>query len=291
MELVRAPFDSYESIGRRIGVSGTAIKARLTRMESDDIFFGFACGPSPAALGLQGKLAVFAQAAGDADLDALTRAAEVAWASSAYPSATVAMLYRADADAPLPDALVKAAGRAPDALVTPHDPRETATRAPLSPLDWRVMRAVMDAPRAPVRDLAAATGLGARTVRDRRDRMLAAGDLMMWPIVDATREEGAFLFSAYVGAERAEDLRGLRVANAHRVVTHHSPPGVFFTGYVRTFAEAHVVEEKLRALPGVRDVTFSVPQGTRVARERLAAWVDAEIKKWDQARRNPVGAR
>ncbi|GEM_PF-2379911 len=289
MALVRSPFESYESLGREIGTSGTAVRARLDRLARAGVFLGFACGPSAIALRRHARLAVYAPGVDDVDARDLLLAPEVAWAASAYPSATVAMLYREDPEAPLPAELARVTGReAPDALVTPNDPRELAERPPLSPLDWRVLRAVMDAPRGTARALADATGLTPRTVRERRDRMLREGDLMAFPATDATREEGAILYNAYVNVAAPEDLRALRLANAQRMVTHHDPPGTFLVGYARTYAEAHVAEEKLRALPGATHVTFSVPQGTFVARERLASWVDAEIRRWDKARRRPA---
>jgi len=287
MELVRAPFETFEGVGARVGVTGTAVKARLARMEKAGIYAGLAVGPAPHALGKHARLAVFAQGGPlvEGDLAALCRVDEVAWAARAYPTASVAMLYRDDPGAPVPESLVKAAGRAPDTLVVPADPRVVAQSAPLSPLDWRVMRAVMQEPRASASRLGVLSGLSAKVAKERRDRMLAEGALMAFPVVDATREEGAFLYSAYVGAQSPDALRGVRLPNAHRIVTHHEPPGAYLMGYVRTYAEAHVVEEKLRAMDGVADVTFSVPQGTLLARERLDAWVGAQIERWAQARR------
>jgi DNA-binding Lrp family transcriptional regulator len=290
IELTRAPFEPYEALGRRLDITGTAVKKRLDRLEAEGIWLGLACGPSPKALGREGRLVVWGAPAPRAGPRDLLAAPEVAWAASAYPTATVAMLYREDPKAPLPDELGRLAGRAPEAVVVPHDPREVAAREVLSPLDWRVVRAVAHEPRASVRALAEACGLSARVVRERRDAMFARGDLMAFPSVDATREEGAILYNAYVGAQDAEAIKGFRFGNAHRIVTHHDPPGTFLVGYVRTYAETHVAEERLRAMPGVRDVTFSVPQGTLVARERLEGWVDAEIARWEKARRGAHSA-
>jgi DNA-binding Lrp family transcriptional regulator len=288
IELTRAPFASLADLGRALGVSATAAKARLDRLADAGTYRGLVAAPAARALGKHDRLAVWSRAPPDAEPAQLLAAPEVAWASRAYPTSTVAMLYRDDPDAPLPRELLAAAGRAPDAVVTPADPSRAADHLPLSPLDWRIVDALLDEPRATARALAARAGLSARTARARRDALLASGLLGVFPSVDATLEEGSILYNAYVALERPEDARALRLADAHRIVTHHAPPAVFLVGFVRTYAEAHVAEEKLRAAPGVRDVTFSVPQGTLVARDRVAAWTRAEIAKWDRARRRPL---
>lgn len=287
MELARSPFASFESLGRTLGMSGTATKTRLVRLAHAGIFQGLALTPSPAALGLHGRLAVYGGAPVAASPAQLAQVPEAAWAATAYPPSSVVLLYREDPDAPLPPELAALAGRPPDSITIPSDPREAAARPPLSPLDWRVMRALLEAPRGTVRALAEATGLSERVVRERRDRMLASGDVAAFPMVDATREAGAIYYNAYVAARRAEDLRGFRFPNAQRVTTHHDPPAVFLAGFVRTYAEAHVAEERLRALPGAAHVSFTVPQGIALATPRLREWVDAQIARWDAARRKP----
>lgn len=286
IELVRAPFGSFEAIGRRLGVKGMTVKLRLARLEQAGVFQGFVCGPSPAALGMHGRLAIYSGAPIACDARDLLLAPGVAWSARSYPPVVSALVYVDRPDAPLPEALTRLAGRAPDAVTVPDDPR--AAHKPLSPLDWRVMRAVMENPRGSLLDVAASAGLSARTVRARRDRLFEDGDLMAFPSLDATQEAGAILYGAYVGVSHASDLRALRLTNAHRLLTHHSPPATFLYGFVRTYAEAHVAEEKLRALPGATRVHFTVPQGTFEARPRLRAWVDAEIRKWDRARRRPL---
>jgi DNA-binding Lrp family transcriptional regulator len=284
MAIMRAPFDSMEAIGRSIGTSGTAAKARLDRMRAAGIYQGLVCGPTGRALGRTERLVVFGHGPSEVDLEALARVDEVAWAALSFPPASVAMLYREAPDAPLPPALANAAGRAPDAVIVRDDPHGHE-RGPLSPLDWRVIDALMEDPRASLRDLAEAAKLSPRTVRERRDALVSSGNLMAFPNVDATREEGVILYSASLTLDRADALRGLRLANAHRVATHQHPPGAHFLGYVRTYAEAHVVEEKLRATPGVSAVTFSIPQGTVVALERLRGWTRAQLQFWETARR------
>src|SRR5581483_4353211 len=67
MALVRSPFESYESLGREIGTSGTAVRARLDRLARAGVFLGFACGPSAIALRRHARLAVYAPGVDDVD--------------------------------------------------------------------------------------------------------------------------------------------------------------------------------------------------------------------------------
>jgi DNA-binding Lrp family transcriptional regulator len=47
LELSRSPFASHEAIGRQIGVTGAAVKARLDRMSKQGVLQGFQVVPIP----------------------------------------------------------------------------------------------------------------------------------------------------------------------------------------------------------------------------------------------------
>jgi DNA-binding Lrp family transcriptional regulator len=282
IELMRTPFDSLERIGRRLGMQGKAAKARLDRLSKVGILQGFACGPSPQSLGLQSRLALYLGESIDCHPRQLLTVPGAVWAAQTYPTATTCLVYSAAASR-VPAEVATLAGRAPDRVLDITNPG-LSPRPPLSPLDWRVMAAVMEQPRGPLAGAAKRAGLTPRTVRDRRDRMYREGDLFAFPALDASQEVGTILYGAYVRTATAEDLRGVSLSNAWRLNTHHDPPATFVYGYVRTYAETRAVEEKLKQVPGALEVHFTVPQGTWAADDHLRDWVDERIRMWQRAR-------
>lgn len=289
IDLMRTPFDSLERIGRRLGMQGKAAKARLDRLSKVGILQGFVCGPSPQSLGLRSRLALYLGDPINCHPRRLLNVSGAVWAAQTYPTATTCLVYDAPASG-VPPEMTEFAGRAPDRVLDITNPG-LPLRAPLSPLDWRVMAAVMDQPRGPLGEAARRAGLTPRTVRDRRDRMYREGDLFAFPALDASQESGTILYGAYVRTETAEDLRGVNLSNAWRLNTHHDPPATFVYGYVRTYAETRAIEEKLKRLPGALEVHFTVPQGTYGAEDHLRDWVNERIRMWERARRKegPVG--
>ena len=140
-------------------------------------------------------------------------------------------------------------------------------------------------PRAPIADLARATGLTPRTVRRHRDALVRRGLVEIVPMLDTSREPGLIVYNGYVMVKRREDLRLVRAPGLARVWTHYDPPAAAILGQVDTYAEARAVEQRLRAIPGVTRVVFTLPQGGAIATERLRGWIRAERERWNAGRR------
>jgi DNA-binding Lrp family transcriptional regulator len=282
-ELTRSPFAPLESIGRTVGTSGTAVKARLDRLAARGVLLGFAAAPWASSFGRIGRLAVFEDAL-DADLERIALVEDVAWAARSSTGAVGVMIYVREPIAQVPAALAREVGGRAVALVRPTEPESAG---PLSPLDWRVMDAVVQEPRATLARHAELSGLNARTVRQRREALRGQG-MLLSPIVDATREPGEVYYNAYVSARSLADIKALRIPSSLRVASHDDPPAAFLVGHAPTYAAAQEVERKLRALPGAQHVTLDVPRGMVVATDRLRGWIAQELDRWTLARRKPA---
>lgn len=70
-----------------------------------------------------------------------------------------------------------------------------------------------------------------------------------------------------------------------RIRVHHAPPGAYHWGRAATLAEVGSIEARLRAAPGVTSVSLTVPKGFLVAETRMRGWVQAELARWQAARR------
>ena len=282
LEIMRTPFASLEELGRHLGITGKATKFRLDRLKEVGILGGLACGPGPAALGTESRLAVYQDRPIKCDLRDLLRLPNAVWAAENIPPSWTALFYTRPGES-LPKGLRSLAGRDPDRVLRITE-LDSGAGEVLSPLDWKAMLAVMGHPGAPLRELAAACGLTARTVRTRRDKLLVTGGLFAFPELDTSREGGAILFGAYVRSTLVGGLDAIRLANSWRLNTHSEPPAAFLYGFVRTYAELRAVEQRLRSLPGVDEVLMLVPCGTHSANDRLRGWVRERVDFWERAR-------
>ena len=157
----------------------------------------------------------------------------------------------------------------------------------LSPLDWRVMDALISNSRASLSALAEGTGLSARTVRKRRDDLLSRGQISLPPRLDTTREGGLIVYSGYVSAELPRSLDQIDAPGLMVVRRLHDPPVALFMGHAETLGEVQSTESRLRGIPGVLEVDLRPSRHAAFATRRLHDWVRAEVKRWETARRVP----
>lgn len=169
-------------------------------------------------------------------------------------------------------------GAAPVAAIDPVSPRRDGVRAP-SAIGLRILDALLDDLRAPVNRLSAATGLSPRTVRRHRQALVDSGVLVVSNHGDATQEPGLVYFSIHASLGPGGNAALVRAPGCEQVAVHHNPPGVFLVGAAPTYAAAHGVERRIRGIPGVERVHFAIPQGSAYSRERLRAWIRAEVAR------------
>ena len=281
LELHRHPFASFEGIGRTVRITGTAVKARLERMEARGVVQGFYVAVAAPAFRRWRRIHAFANPEREPAFEAVTAVDEVVFVWRGPPGMFMVTTFDASPQAEPPTGLVKLFGGPPVASVSPDPPdRPSRVEAVLSPLDWRVVDALLDAPRASLRQLASAAGLTAKTVRHHRDRLVAKGLLEVAPILDTSREPGLIVYSGYVGVARAGDLQNVRVPGMGHVWIHHDPAAMAVLGRVSSYGEIIDVERQLRSMPGVTRVVVTVARGGAVATPRLRTWILAERERW-----------
>ena len=286
LELTRNPFASCEAIGREVGMTGTAVRARVDSMEARGVLNGYHVLPSPRVFGRWRHIFAYRDVAPEPSLTTLLGMENAVAVFRGSPGMIMVNTYDLEVDAGPPAALVKLIGRAPDGAVLTDDPGEG--RPPnlvLSPLDWRVIAALLDDPRAPLAELARATRLTARTVRKRRDDLVRKGLLHVSPIVDTSREPGLIVFSGYVMVERKSDLERIQAPGLGWVWTHHDPPAAAFFGRAATYGEVQETQRSLQSIRGVLHVDLTVARGGGIASRRLHRWIRAELKPWNRSRK------
>jgi len=286
LELYQHPFASYEAIGRAIDTSGTVVKARLERMQERGVVRGFYATPSARVFHRYWHVFAFQELEREPTPNDLLQVEDVASVWLGPPGTVVVNTFTRSTDSAPPPGLLDLVGRQPDQAGL-QDPPE-AIEDPgtvLSRLEWRVMDAVLERPRSPLADLSRSTGLTPRTVRKRRDALVAKGLLIVTPVIDTSREPGRVVYSGYVRMDRRADLKRVRVPGLLLTWTHHDPPAAVILGHAASYAEAREVERTLGAIPGVTHVDVTFSRGAAFATDRLRGWIREEIERWDSLRR------
>ena len=153
----------------------------------------------------------------------------------------------------------------------------------LTPLDWRILKALRYKGRRPLSEVADEVGVSLRTVRRRFDRMAAEGSFFVVPAIDPGKAPGILLYELlfYLKPDAAESVPAqvLRTLD-DRYVYHYIPSSKALGNfdvllYAESAGEIEEVPQKARALPGVAKVTALVFRGWT----EYTDWIDAAIEE------------
>lgn len=197
-DAIRAPH-----LARAVGTTVDTVKERVARMERSGVIAGYQVIPNLRHMGLVGE-AYLVRGRTDAqkeailaEASAIPRVLEVhdflgepvcvdfAVADAAERSAILARLEAVAGHAPL-----RFYGRE-----MPEVPRA------LTPLDWRILRAMRRDARGSPADVAALVGVSARTVKRRVERMADEGSFFVLPMLDMSKADGLILFTLLLHLE------------------------------------------------------------------------------------------
>lgn len=298
VELGRRPFASNETLGRAIGLTGNAVKARLARLQGERVLNGFYVMPSASVFRRHWQVVAFDHLDSEPELERILRVADVVNVWRGRPRSLMVNVYARARDAPPPSELAEVLDRSPLPVVLPEPPdRFSVHEATLSPLDWRITDALLDIPRATLAELSKATGLTARTVRKHRDALVGKGLLTVNPNIDTSRESGLLLYSGFVVASQVRDLEQLHAPGMVVLARLHQPPSAWIFGHVASYAGLQETEVNLRSIPGIVDVDLVPSRGGAMATTRLHEWIGNELRTWQprsrsrQQRERPTRSR
>lgn len=288
--LFDAPFASYAELGRRIRVTGEGARRRLLRLEEQGVLRGFVAVPVPSIFDRVGAFVTVEAEAVDTGRALGLPDVVLAGGTMGGLFTVVGFVPRGRQDARRSvwrDALGTGEARYEGAYRTDVDPD------PLGPLAWRVLRALLTDPRAPLVDVAEATGLTPRTVRDRRDELVASGALEVTPLLGPSDAGRLFLHVAVVGAEESAAALAARLPDA--VPTGRMAPSLQGTPRRAAilFCEAaslpalQALLDDLQDRPGVEEVLPYLLEDYAVHTARLERWIDEALERWEAARGSP----
>lgn len=140
-----------------------------------------------------------------------------------------------------------------------YDRQMPVVKRDLSPLDWRILRALRGRARRPLAEVAEAVGVSGRTVKRRYEMMEREGSFFVVPLLNPAKAEGLILFELLFylrdPASSATANAILAAFDEHRVYTYRPASPELGTLDMLLFAKSSEEVEGLRrqgaAIPGV----------------------------------------
>lgn len=273
-ELNTSPFASYAELGRRLGVTGEAIRQRLDRFVEDGVLRGFSAIPAATVFGRQTCDLVFTT---PVDLELLLRQPDVAYAVNSVDGRCGVKGYVHDV-LRFTKHLSDIVGEAPWLVGTGPSPGAPEL---LGTIDLRVLRGLIKAPRASFRALQKATGLSYRTVRASRQRLVDSGAIAVQPILRPSRKGDLYHNLHLQGPACIDEREVLRLIDEYVVLDRwHSPPSMYLFCHEYSL-DAHVTMiDALRRAPGIDEVEVVLTKEYRLAERRLLGWIDEQLAAW-----------
>ena len=292
--LARDPFASNESIGGSLSLSGNSVKRRIEALVSEGVVPSTWLFPIPQIFRRHSRIFVYKDMAKPEEaIEAALRVDPVVWAGFDVDRSFHAHAYALTPDAAPPDGLVKVLGE-PSFAVSPPFSDVTAAEAAVSSIDLRVLSVLIRRPRASLKQIAAATGLSAKTVRRHREAMFANGSFMLFPVIHVAQARGLVLYNAYVhGSTVPSNVQRILSAlpRCRLITTRTNPPGVWLIGWAESMAEVADVDAHLRGVPGVERAGIILRQRVDFAVDRIERWIREDLAEWEKARRGPSRSR
>ena len=271
-------------IAAQIGVEPETVKARLARMETAGFIRFYQVYPNFRHLGLDATAFLFRIPDEDRKASAIARIEPIDGLLEVHnflgPEMCVDLSHRNPTDLSKKLRLLAefTGDAAPVRFYERHMPTVDST---LTPLDWRILKALRYRARRPIAEIAQETGVGVRTVRRRLDRMTAEGSLFIVPAVDPGRAPGVLLYELLFYTTPDADASALRRvlgACEERYLYHYVPASQALGNFdVLLFAESTgEIEEtrrRCRDIAGVAKVSALVFRGWT----EYTDWIDAAI--------------
>ncbi|HEX2021128.1 MAG TPA: AsnC family transcriptional regulator [Candidatus Thermoplasmatota archaeon] len=279
-DAIRAP-----RLARAVGVTVDTVKERVARMERAGVVAGYQVIPNLRHLGLTGE-AYLVRAADDAQKEAIVAEA------CAIPRILEVHDFLGEpvcVDFAFGDAREREAALARFEAITGRAPLRFYGRGmpevprALTPLDWRILRALRaDARRSPA-EVAQDVGVSGRTVKRRLERMADEGSFFVLPVLDMSKADGLILFTllVHLGRDAGPDtlralLRELDESTLYAYVPSSEEIGNFDM-VLMAFTPAGIdgLRRRAMAVPGVERAEPWLLRGFLYRGE----WVEGELDR------------
>ena len=270
---------SLQSLGRRVSLSAPAVRERLRRLEEREVLQGYWLSLDPAIFRRMDLFAFFGGGWSRDDAIRVLGASDVAWVARKFDGGLTVKAWPLDAQralATLSDLL----GAPPDGhVVAPSTQRDE-----LSPMDWRVIDALVDDPRAPISALAGATGLSPKTVRKHLAGVTDAGVASILPRLGSLTGAGDLVY--HLAVHGTASLAELRRVLGDAVLIHETriPPLRYLFCRAGGLGELTAKTHAAGRIPGIESVRVTLNHEMLVGTPFVHHLVQDRIEAWTKAR-------
>jgi DNA-binding Lrp family transcriptional regulator len=279
--LVGDPFLSDEQLGREVGLTGKAVRLRRKRLEAEGALTEYGVHPRAELLG---RHAVAWGYVGkdwpELPVSQLIEVEDLVFVMSFRPNFHRVVRFTKEPHLSTDPRLARILGRPLEGPLDERPPRSSIRVDQLSRVDWKVLEAVVGAPRAPYSIQARNAGVSPRTFRIHLSKLEAADALTCAMILNLERDKGLATYGIWLKVDGSFDKRAVELPRLwDRPHWTRNPRGVYLLGSADNYFEARELELRLGSLPGVVSADPLIPAGGFFARERLLTWIRAERER------------
>lgn len=273
--LLQHPLDSTEDIARAVHLTRNAVARRIRLMERSPAALQFFVLPHPSLFAAKATVALYATRGhvDSARLMELDRLLAYNLNHDGLVAATYWSWRGQDPKMPPPE-LSKALGSQPVAQYTDMTPGPKV--AHLSRLQWKVVGALFDSPRASAATLARKTGLSARTCMRHRQALIGSAAVQATVSFEEDRSSGLPVFRAYIqGHPSVARIKAILGPDALRTDTVEE--GAVYLARKPSLGGILESIEALRRLPTVTDVKLIMSREFKLNRSMMRRWIDDRL--------------
>lgn len=269
--------ESYRQLADALGVDEETARLRVKRLQEQGILRGWEIVLNPTVLGrvlLRLDLPPLPPARKEALLAQAPHLDGIRWVFDHFEGSVVLALFTDPVDVARTVALVESlAGVAPETWQIPTP----AAAVELTPLDWRILRALRRDPRRPYNEVAEELGVSAKTVKRRVERLMEGRACFLSGVVDFAAARGVIPVEIAVPHAPGEDpapvhalLRSLENRIFERLTPHMSAVSVIAFSMV----EVEEIKRRVRQVAGGRERASVL-----LRRITYDDWLDARIER------------
>lgn len=266
--LFQHPLDGPQAIAQEVGLTRNAVARRIRILEESPVQLMFFALPHQDLFGRQSVVNLYI-APGDIDEEKVWACGDVLAFDQNHDGLVAVTTWTQDGSHPA--ALDNLLGGAPVAQF--HDVAPGPDAPYLSRLEWRVLRAMLHAPRASNADLARTAGLAPRTCARARERLIATNALRLGINICEDHSDGYPIYRLYVqGTFSRKTIAEL--LGPDTVISDTVAEGCVYFAKAPSLGAIMATVERVKASDGVDDVKLILSR----ANAANWSWVDELIE-------------
>jgi DNA-binding Lrp family transcriptional regulator len=208
-EYVRSPWSTFEAVGRRQGMTGAAVRARLAKMRAHGFLLDCVYRVDPRLFGREEYVFEAHSVSNPVACQQMLTLREVVTVLRSLDGHLLGRCYAPLGSPPDLEAIAEVAGVPQDALVCERVPRSNPV-AELSPTERNILSVMVTDPCASAASIAKATGSKASTVQRLQERLVATNAVGLDTLLQPARAQGLVIDVASVNSpESAERLQNV----------------------------------------------------------------------------------